>query len=79
MSKMGKRVEGKQKKKGIKANVTSKMGSKRKLSRMGKKVKKGQAGPSTEFVTRSNALKRLQITLKDFRLTFMTMHASSEL
>jgi len=34
---------------------------------MGKKVKKGEMGPSTEFVTRSAALKKLQITLKDFR------------
>jgi pescadillo protein len=60
--------EGKKgKKKGIKAKVTSKFGSKRKLSRMGKKVKKGEMGPNTEFITRSAALKRLQITLKDFR------------
>ena len=55
---MGKRVEGKKKKKGVKANVTSKFSSKRKLSRMGKKVKKGQMGPSTEFITRSTVLKR---------------------
>lgn len=34
---------------------------------MGKKVKKGQMGPNTEFITRSSALKKLQITLKDFR------------
>jgi pescadillo protein len=64
---MGRRVEGKTKKKSVKANVTSKFGSKRKASRMGKKVKKGQMGPNTEFITRSSALKRLQITLKDFR------------
>ena len=64
---MGARVEGKTKKKSVKANVTSKFNSKRKGSRMGKKVKKGQAGPNTEFITRSSALKRLQITLKDFR------------
>lgn len=64
---MGARVEGKQKKKSNKANVTSKFGSKRKLSRMGKKVKKGKAGPNTEFITRSSALRKLQITLKDFR------------
>ncbi len=55
------------KKKSIKANVTSKFGSKRKLSRMGKKNKKGKMGPSTEYITRSQALKRLQVTLKDFR------------
>ena len=87
---MGSRVEGKTKKKSIKAKVTSKFSAKRKLSRMGKKVQKvryynvcislfatpfqyrfkmkqGMAGASAEFVTRSNALKTLQITLKDFR------------
>lgn len=64
---MGGRVAGKPKKKSIKANVTSKFGSKRKLSRMGKKITSGQMGPSTEFITRSTALKKLQITLKDFR------------
>lgn len=58
---------GKIKKKSIKANVTSQTSGKRKLSRMGKKVKKGKAGPSTDFVTRSAVLKKLQITLKDFR------------
>ena len=64
---MGGRVEGKQKKKGIKAKVTSKFSSKRKLSRMGKRVKKGEMGPNTEFITRSAVLKKLQVTLKDFR------------
>lgn len=38
---MGSRREGKdKKKKAVKANVTSKFGSKRRLSRMGKRVKK---------------------------------------
>ena len=64
---MGKRVEGTKKKKGVKAKVTSQFSSKRKLSRMGKAVKKGMAGPNTEFITRSSVLKKLQITLKDFR------------
>ena len=65
---MGARVEGKKKRKAaVKTKVTSKFGAKRLLSRMGKKVKKGEAGPSTEFITRSSALKKLQITLKDFR------------
>jgi len=36
----GKRVQGKKKPKSIKANVTSKMNSKRRLSRMGKEMKK---------------------------------------
>lgn len=71
---MGGRVEGKTKKKSVKANVTSKFGSKRKASRMGKKVKKGQSGPSTEFITRSTALKKLQITLKDFRRYIILLH-----
>lgn len=66
-TKFGGRLDGKVKKKGVKANVTSKFGSKRKLSRMGKKMKKGQIGPSTEFITRSAAIRKLQITLKDFR------------
>eukprot|EP01041_Mallomonas_annulata_P004184 gene4184-8320_t len=61
------RVDGKQKKKSIKANVTSKFGTKRILSRMGKKLKKGQMGPNTEFITRSTVLAKLQISLKDFR------------
>jgi hypothetical protein len=62
-----KRIEGKIKKKSIKAKVTSKFSEKRKLSRMGKQVKKGQMGPNTDFLTRSSVLKKLQITLKDFR------------
>lgn len=64
---MGGRVDGKKKKKSAKANVTSKFSSKRKLSRMGKKVKKGKAGAIAEYITRSAALRKLQITLKDFR------------
>ena len=62
-----KRVEGKVKKKSIKAKITSKTSSKRKLSRNGKKIKKGMMGPSTDFMTRSAVIKKLQITLKDFR------------
>lgn len=64
---MGNRKDGGKKKKSVKANVTSKFGSKRRLSRMGKRVKKGEMGPSTEYITRSSTLKRLQISLKDFR------------
>lgn len=64
---MGGRVEGKQKRKSIKANMTSKFSSKRKLSRMGKKVQSGKAGANAEFITRSAAVRKLQITLKDFR------------
>lgn len=64
---MGARVEGKRKKKSKKVAVTSKFNGKRKLSRMGKKVKKGKMGPSTDFKTRSYVLKALQISLKDFR------------
>ena len=43
------------------------MGSARKLSRMGKKQKTGNAGLNATFLSRSAVLKRLQITLKDFR------------
>lgn len=62
-----KRVEGRTKKKSVKSKVTSLSSSQKKLSRMGKKSKKGLMGPSTDFMTRSSVLKRLQITLKDFR------------
>lgn len=57
----------KKKPKSVKAKVTSKFSAKRLLSRHGKEKKKGMEGPGTEFVTRSHALKKLQITLKDFR------------
>ena len=43
------------------------MGSKRKLSRMGKKQKKENAGLEATFIGRSKALKMLQVTIKDFR------------
>lgn len=43
------------------------MGSKRKLSRMGKKQKKDHSGVDATFIGRSMCLKKLQITLKDFR------------
>eukprot|EP01033_Poteriospumella_lacustris_P000702 gene702-497_t len=47
---MGKRTEGRTKRKSVKAPVNSRMNSKRKLSRFGKKVKKGKAGPNAERV-----------------------------
>jgi len=64
---MGNRVKGKVKKKSVKAASHSGMGSKRKLSRMGKKRKKDHSGLDATFIGRSNCLKRLQISLKDFR------------
>mmetsp|Transcript_29075 Transcript_29075/g.42449 ORF Transcript_29075/g.42449 Transcript_29075/m.42449 type:complete len:671 (-) Transcript_29075:393-2405(-) len=64
---MGNRVKGRVKKKSIKAASHSSMGSKRKLSRMGKKRKAGKAGLEATFIGRSACVKRLQITLKDFR------------
>lgn len=45
----------------------SKLSSKRKLSRLGKVRKQGEAGTSTAYVSRSTAMKRLQLTLRDFR------------
>ena len=62
-----KRIEGRQKRKSVKAKVTTLSNEKKRLSRFGKKVTKGLQGPSTDFVTRSAVLKKLQITLKDFR------------
>jgi len=64
---MGNRVKGRVKKKSIKACVSSSMGSKRKLSRMGKKRKKNHSGLDATFIGRSACLKRLQVSIKDFR------------
>lgn len=64
---MGNRVKGRVKKKSIKAAISSSAGSKRKLSRMGKRQKKEHAGLEASFIGRSKCLKLLQITLKDFR------------
>lgn len=64
---MGNRIKGRVKKKSIKAAAHSAMGSKRKLSRMGKVRKKDHSGLDATFIGRSACLKRLQITLKDFR------------
>ena len=63
----GRNTKDRVKGKSVKANVTSKFSAKRKLSRMGKEVKRGQMGPSTEFIVRSKVLKVLQVSLKDFR------------
>lgn len=60
-------MKGKTKKKSIKAASHSGMGSKRKLSRMGKRQKKHNAGVEATFIGRSAAVKKLQVTLKDFR------------
>jgi len=64
---MGNRVKGRVKKKSIRAASHSGMGSKRKLSRFGKKQKKNHSGLDATFIGRSACLKRLQVTLKDFR------------
>ena len=34
---------------------------------MGRKLKKGAKGPSAQYLTRSHAIRRLQLTLADFR------------
>lgn len=64
---MGNRVKGRAKKKSIKAAVHSGMSTHRKLSRMGKKQKKDHAGLDATFLGRAKVLKKLQISLKDFR------------
>lgn len=43
------------------------IGSKRKLAKFGKRQIKGRTGVAVHYVTRSKALKMLQISLKDFR------------
>ena len=34
---------------------------------MGKKIKKGTKGPVSKYITRSKAIKKLDIPIKDFR------------
>ena len=34
---------------------------------MGKRIKKGKKGEATQYLTRSNAIRAMQVTLKDFR------------
>lgn len=34
---------------------------------MAKKIKKGKKGESSQYLTRSKAIRKLQLTLKDFR------------
>jgi len=60
-------VKGKPKKKSIKAAAHSRMGSKRKLSRMGKNRKKDHSGLDATFIGRAKVLRKLQLSLKDFR------------
>ncbi|CAI5702911.1 unnamed protein product [Peronospora effusa] len=62
-----KRVKGKKKLKSIKAKQTDGMGSKRRLAKFGKEQRKGMRGAAANYITRSQALKRLQVSLKDFR------------
>jgi len=64
---MGNRTKGRPKKKSYKAASHSGMSSTRKLSRFGKNQKKGHSGLEATFIGRSRCLKKLQITLKDFR------------
>ena len=64
---MGNRVKGKKKPKSIKAAAHSRMGSKRKLSRLAVKKSKNLSSVDYTFVGRSAALRRLQISIKDFR------------
>jgi len=64
---MGNRVKGRPKRSSIKAALSSAAGSKRKLSRMGKKQKREHAGLEASFIGRSQCIKMLQVTIKDFR------------
>lgn len=60
-------MKGRVKKKSVKAAKSSDMGSKRKLSRFGKVQKKDHSGLDATFIGRARCLKKLQVTLKDFR------------
>lgn len=63
---MGKRVAGKPKQKSIKSKAINK-NSKRKLDVFGKKQKKGYAGEAVMYMSRAQAIRKLDLTLKDFR------------
>jgi hypothetical protein len=56
---------GKRKLKSIKA--TGPLSSKRKLSRFGKKQRKGDRDELTFYISRTKAIKKLQVSLRDFR------------
>lgn len=64
---MGNRVKGRTKKKSIKAATHSGLSTHRKLSRYGKKRLKNHSGIDATFIGRAKVLKKLQISLKDFR------------
>ena len=55
------------KKKSVKASLTSSAGMKQRLSRMGKKQKKGLTGTMADYISRAQCLKMLQVSVKDFR------------
>ena len=57
---------GRPKPKSIKSKAINK-NSKRKLDTLGKKLKKGYAGEAILYMTRSQALRKLSLSLKDFR------------
>lgn len=62
----GKRDKGVVKNKSKRAG-NAKMGSERKLTRLGKVQKKGKAGEVAQYISRTRAIKKLHITLRDFR------------
>lgn len=56
------------KRKSVKSKATGRaMNSKRRTQRMGKEQKKGHRGIAASYITRNQAIRRLQVTLRDFR------------
>eukprot|EP00938_MAST-03A_sp_MAST-3A-sp1_P000494 g494.t1 len=66
--KYGDKGRRKVKGKSIKTKATGKsVGSKRRLARMGREQKKGHRGIAATYITRSQAVRKLQVSLRDFR------------
>lgn len=59
--------QGKTKPKKAGVRPGAQLSSKRRLSRFGKERRKGESGTAAAYITRTRAIKKLQMTIRDFR------------